>query len=88
MTEEQKSEAIRKIFKSQYVSFGIMAFSTVGIFLVLIWELLAVINNVHMDLLGREAAFGLLGLWAAFISVLLYITLDFARDIFFRRKVR
>ena len=84
----KKSEAIRKIFKSQYVSFGIMAFSTVGIFLVMVWEFLAVINNAHMDFLGKAAAFGMLGLWAAFICVLLYITMDFARDIFFRRKVK
>lgn len=84
----KKSEAIRKIFKNQYVSFGIMAFSTVGIFLVMVWEFLIVINNAHMDFLGKAAAFSMLGLWAALIFLMLYITLDFARDIFFRRKVR
>ena len=83
----KKSEVIRKVFENQYLSFGIMAFSTVGIFLVMLWEFLAVINNAHMDFLGKAAAFSMLGLWAALIF-LLYITLDFARDIFFRRKVR
>ena len=49
----KKSEAIRKIFKNQYVSFGIMAFSTVGTFLVMVWEFLVVINNAHMDIIDK-----------------------------------
>ena len=84
----KKSEAIRKIFKNQYVYFGIMAFSTVGIFLDVVWEFLVVINNAHMDIIDKAASIGLLIVWAALIFLMLYITLDFARDIFFRRKVK
>ena len=76
------------MFSGKYLSYGIMELSIVGIGIAMIWEFIVTINNTHLDFFGKAAAFGLLVVWTAFLFVLLYITLDFAKDNFSRRKVR